>query len=54
MKSFNVVLNDLHSEIIQVYFPRQDIKICKVYMSVSPLVDITIAVPPPKYDFIKF
>lgn len=54
MESFNVVLSDLHSEIIQVYFPRQDIKICKVYMSASPLVDITIAVPPPKYDFIKF
>lgn len=54
MKSFNVVLSDLHSEIIQVYFPRQYIKTYKVYMSVSPLVAITIAVPPPEYDFIKF
>ena len=54
MKSFNVILSDLHSKIIQVNFPRHDIKTCKVYISVSPPVAITIAVPPQKYDFIKF
>lgn len=54
MKSFNVVLSDLHSKIIQVYFPRQDIGNIQSLHVCFTLVAITIAVPPPEYNFCNF